>query len=91
MECNAHARMLTHDTRRNSGRQQPTFYEICNVWRKPRELDDQAFARDRCLSFANEWISFFNEIASEEIPRRKSMKLEHRELWILMVARLHFG
>ena len=53
--------------------------EIWNVWRKPRELDDQAFARDRCLSFANEWISFFYENASEEIQRRKSMKLKHRE------------
>ena len=58
---------------------------------KLRELDDQAFAQDRCLSFANEWISFFNETASEEIPRRKSMKFKHRELWILMVARLDFG
>ena len=82
---------LTRDARRKSCRHQPTFSQIFIFWPKPRELDDQAFARDRCLSFANEWISFFNETASEEIPRRKSMKLKHRELWILMVARLHFG
>ena len=90
MDGNAHAQTLTHDARRKSCRQQPTFSQIFNVWQKLRELDDQAFARDRWLSFANEWISFFNETASNEIPRRKSMKLEHRELWILMVARLDF-
>ena len=84
--------MRTHGCLRTThdGRQQPTFYEMCKFPRKLRELDDQAFARDRWLSFANEWISFFNESASNEIPGRKSMKLEHRERWILMVARLDF-
>ena len=83
--------MHTRDARRKLRRHQPTFAQIFIFGPKLRELDDQAFARDRWLSFANEWISFFNETASKEILSRKSMKLQHRELWIFMVARLDFG
>ena len=87
---NAHARTRAQDARRRSRRQQPTFFEIFDFSQIPSRLHDHALARDRCLSFANEWVSFFNENAFEEIRRAKSMKLEHREQWNLMIARLDF-